>query len=230
MINITDKKNLESAFAKDFGSPYFPILADLYLNEGDFRRAKMVCEVGLKHSVDNDCGYFILAKIALAEEKNTLAEKWLKRAVKCNPANFNALRMLIRLEFALKRNSNTIMKYIQHVLQYLPKDAECRGWLENLAHIPDNVSKEKEEPIPNNNNDQASNGAPVLASEIIENIDYDLEESMATFTMLHVLKTQKHYQQALAVLKMMESKNIDDERISKERGEIQSLLSKDKNT
>ena len=48
---------------------------------------------------------------------------------------------------------------------------------------------------------------------------------MATFSMLHVLKSQKHYQQALAVLKMLESKNMDEDRISKERGEIQALLS-----
>jgi len=230
MINITDKKNLENAFANDFGSPYFPILADLYLNEGDFRRAKMVCEIGLKHSSDNGCGHFILAKIALAEEKNTLAEKWLKRVVKGDPANFNALRMLIRLEFALKRNSNTIMKYIQHILQYLPQDTECLGWLENISDIPDSVPKEKKEPVPKNNDDQASNGVPVLTSKIIENIDYELEESMATFTMLHVLKTQKHYQQALAVLNMLESKNMDDSRISKERSEINSLLKQEQVT
>ena len=44
---------------------------------------------------------------------------------------------------------------------------------------------------------------------LIEEIDYDLEESMATFTMLQVLKSQKHYQQALAVLKMLEEKKMD---------------------
>ena len=53
MIEITDKKSLEDAFAQNFGSPYFPILGDLYMKEGDLRRAKMVCELGLKHSSGN---------------------------------------------------------------------------------------------------------------------------------------------------------------------------------
>ena len=217
MINITDKKNLESAFANDFGSPYFPILADLYLQEGDFRRAKMVCELGLKHSSGNDCGKFILAKIALAEEKFTLAERWLKQTVEDNPANFNALRILIRLEFNLNRSHKTIMKYIQYILQYLPNDVECQSWLKNIS---DELKEDKKQLISKKND----NRAPVAAPKPIEDIDYEMEESMATFTMLQVLKSQRHYQQALAVLKMLESKNMDNERISKERGEIQSLL------
>jgi len=221
MINITDKKNLENAFAQDFGSPYFPVLADLYMQEGDLRRAKMVCEIGLEYSSNNDLGKFILAKVFLAEEKFTLAERWLKQVVNGNPGNFNALRILIRLEFTLKRSPSTIMKYIQYILQYLPNDVECLGWLKNIS---DELKEDKKQLISNNNDDGLSNGAHVTMPNTIENIDYEMEESMATFTMLQVLKSQKHYQQALAVLKMLESKNIDDERISKERSDIQSLL------
>ena len=219
MIDITDKKNIEEVFAQDFGSPYFPVLADLYLQDGDLRRAKLVCEMGLKHS-SNDCGKFVLAKVALAEEKLTVAEKWLKQVVNDNPSNFNAMRILIRLEFVLMRSSKTIKKYIQHILQYLPKDVECLGWLENISS---EFQIEKKTPVPQNIDDHVSNGVPIL----IENIDYDIEESMVTFTMLQVLKSQKHYQQALVVLKMMESMNLDSDRILKERNEIQSLLTGD---
>ena len=114
MIDITDKKGLENIFSLDFGSPYFPILAELYLQEGDLRRARLVCGLGLEHSPENDCGKFILAKVALAEEKPFVAEKWLKSVVQDNPANFNALRLLIRLEFALGRSHNTVKKYIYY--------------------------------------------------------------------------------------------------------------------
>ena len=221
MINIRDKKALENAFAQDFGSPYFPILADLYIQEGDLRRAKMVCEVGLEHSSGNDCGKFILAKVALAEEKFTVAERWLKQVVRENPANFNALRLLIRLEFTLKRSPKTILEFIQHILHYLPKDVECLGWLENIAiELP----KEKKVNKTQQNDDTLSNGSPGKEHVPLEDIDYEMEKSMATFTMFQVLKSQKHYQQAMAVLKMLESKNMDAERISKERSEIQSLL------
>ena len=229
MIDITDIKILENIFAQNFGSPYFPILADLYLQKGDFCRAKMVCEVGLRHDSGNDFGKFILAKVALAEEKPAVAEKWLKQVVKDNPSNFNALRMLIRLEFILKRSPKTIQKYIQYILQYIPNDVECQGWLKNIADISDKLPKEKKI-AHKKTNDLASSGVSETKPVLIEEADYDLEESMATFTMLQVLKSQKHYQQALAVLKMLETKKMDVDRISKERGEIQSLLMRDTKT
>ena len=225
MIDITDKKSLEVAFAQNFASPYFPILAELYLQEGDLRRAKLVCEVGLKHNLGNDFGKFILAKVALAEDKPTIAEKWLKQVVIDNPGNFNALRMLIRLEFSLNRSPKTINKYIQYILQYLPNDVECQNWLMTIPNATDKTSERKKEMELLKSNDQVSNETPVAAKST-DDINYKVEESMATFTMLQVLKTQKHYQQALAVLKLLESKNMDADRISKERSEIRSLLSR----
>ena len=224
MINITDKKHLEGIFAQDFGSPYFPILAELYLKEGDIRRAKLVCQVGLEHCSGNDCGKFILAKIALAEEKLTVAEKWLKQVVIDNPANFNAVRILIRLELILKRSPKTIMKYIQHILSYLPKDIECQNWLVNIADISNELPNLKKLARPKKNISPIAKGAAVANLKLVKNIDYEVEESMATFTMLQVLKSQKHFHQALAVLQMLESKNMDADRISNERNEILSLM------
>ena len=84
--------------------------------------------------------------------------------------------------------------------------------------------------MPKKTNDLVSSGASETKPVLIEEADYDLEESMATFTMLQVLKSQKHYQQALAVLKILEAKKMDIDRISKERGEIKSLLMRDTKT
>ena len=88
MIDITDKITLEGVFAKDFNSQYYPILANLYLQEGDLRRAKKVCEIGLDNDSSNVDGKFILAKVALAENKKVIAEKWLKQVIVENPAHF----------------------------------------------------------------------------------------------------------------------------------------------
>ena len=41
------KNHLEDAFAEDFSTPLFPLLADIYLAEGDIKRAAKVCEIGL---------------------------------------------------------------------------------------------------------------------------------------------------------------------------------------
>ena len=48
---------------------------------------------------------------------------------------------------------------------------------------------------------------------------------MATFTMVAVLKSQKNYRQALAVLGRLEEKGVDVKRITTERAELEKLLS-----
>ena len=62
MIDIKNRKMLEHEFAENFASPYFPILAEIYLQDGDLQRVIKVCEVGLEHDCSNVDGKFILAK------------------------------------------------------------------------------------------------------------------------------------------------------------------------
>ena len=230
MININNKQDLEMAFSKDFGSPYFPILADVYMREGDIDRSKLVCEIGLKHCPENNFGKFILAKIAIAEEKPTVAEKWLKQVFKENPGNFKALRMLIRLEVLLNRSQNTIHSYINIILKQLPNDAECNDLLntitENTSEINSTIKKTTliKREVQKINTLKTS---PIKKNiDNPEKIDYKLESSMATLSMLTILKKQKHYQQAMAVIHILESKNIDPQRIAKEKEEIQSIIKK----
>ena len=135
MIDILNKKMLERTFANDFASPYYPILAELYLLEGDLPRARKVCEIGLDHDSSNVDGKFVYAKVAMAEEKFAAAEKWLKKVVDENPAHFIALRMLIRLEIQLNRSPKTIRNYINKILQFLPEDAECMEWLNSIQPL-----------------------------------------------------------------------------------------------
>ena len=226
IINLTNKQGLEGLFAEDFGSPYFPVLADLYLQEGDYRRAKLVCEVGLKHDESNDCGKYILAKVAMAEKKLLIAEKWLKQTVDSNPANFNALRLLIKIEFDLKRSHKTIKKYIKRIIHFLPKDEDCRIWLQEIDHA-DIQKKSNINDTDTTDVKKINDRDSINQTEPSKDPKYELEESMVTFTMLQVLKSQKHYEKALAVLSMLEAKNMDTDRISKEREEIYSLLAND---
>ncbi len=225
MININDKTALEGVFAEDFGSPYYPILANLYLQEGDLRRAKKVCEVGLQYDSSNVDGKFILAKVALAENKLTVAEKWLRRVVDENPSHFNALRLLIGLEIQLGRSPKTIQTYISRLLQFLPYDKECTQWLNEIntldsADSPTNTVPVSE--IPPDNNLPSS--APLKSPNPVIEERYEIVESMATFTMVQVLKSQKYYHQALSVLDVLKSNGRDSDRISKEKNDIQQLL------
>jgi len=220
MINISDKKMLESTFADNFGSPYYPILAEMYLNEGNLSRARKVCEIGLDHDSSNVDGKFIFAKVAIAEKKFIMAEKLLKKVVDESPAHFNALRMLIRVEVQLSRSPKTINNYINKLLLFLPQDAECLEWLNNIqssetvgpltsSSVPDKIKLE--------------NNIPIQSTDSKNN--YKIEQSMATLTMAQVLQSQQHYQEALAVLDMLESKGLESKQIAIKREEILELIS-----
>ena len=213
MIDLTNKKFLETKFAEDFASPFYPMLADMYLLEGDLVRARKVCEVGLDHDSTNVDGKYILGKVAVAENKLTLAEKWLKQVVNENPAHFTALRLLINVEIQLKRGVKTIQTYINRLLQFIPYDEECLKWLNEINASSDLVDSKT---LPDS--------TPQKTTEPIIEKSYEIVESMATFTMVKVLKSQKHFHQALAVLEILKAKGRDGERISGERAEIQQLI------
>ncbi len=225
MIDLTDKKLLETKFAEDFATPIYPILADIYLIEGDLARAKRVCEVGLEHDFTNVDGKYILGKVAVAENKLTLAEKWLKQVVDENPSHFNALRLLISIEIQLERSPKTVELYISRLLQFLPYDNECIQWLNEINTLESADSSAITAPdTASTAENNSPNSAPVKTTESVVEERYDIVESMATFTMVQVLKSQKHYHQALAVLDVLKSKGRDSDRIAKEKNDIQQLL------
>ena len=224
MIDILDKKMLESTFADDFASPYYPILAELYLQEGDLSRARRVCEIGLDHDSTNIDGKFVFAKVAMAEEKFTVAEKWLKKVVDENPAHFNALRMLIRLEFQLSRSQKTIQNYINRILQFLPEDAECMEWMKNIQAL------ETVEPTPSPvlTETKPEKKVSIQRPEPDTEKKYKIEKAMATLTMAQVLESQRHYHEALAVLDVLESNGQDSNQIARKKEEILQHISASK--
>jgi len=57
----------------------------------------------------------------------------------------------------------------------------------------------------------------------------DISPRMATFTMVNVLKKQKLYQQAMAVLKMLEEKGADSALLNQERQNLQKLITESQN-
>ena len=224
MIDILDKKMLESTVADDFASPYYPILAELYLQEGDLSRARKVCEIGIDHDSTNIDGKFVFAKVAMAEEKFTVAEKWLKRVVDENPAHFNALRMLIRLEFQLSRSQKTIQNYINRILKFLPEDPECMEWLKNIQAL----ETVEPPPSPGPAETKPEKNVPIQSPETNPEKKYKIEKAMATLTMAQVLESQRHYHEALAVLDVLESNGKDSNQIARKKEEILQHISASK--
>ena len=191
-------KELEKVFADDFGSPFFPVLADYYLNENQLDRAKKVCSIGLKNSPDNILGEFILGKIFLKEEKTIEAEKKLKRVVN-QSNNIKALLMLVEVLIKLNRSKSTIKKYIFILDKLVPSHSQVKAYkkkyLSNKSH--ENVKKNK---ITSKNNSQVT-----------------INSKLATQTMYNLLLKQKKYNHALEVLNIMSSNKKNAQFIAKNK-------------
>ena len=98
----------------------------------------------------------------------------------------------------------------------MPADNEALDWLNKING----------EPILLSNNKGLSDQKKQQTDEPKTSLGkvYDVEESMATFTMVYILKSQKHYQQALSVLDMLNNKGLDANKISQYKKEIIQLI------
>ena len=62
-MNFNNQIELELYFADHFDTILFPVLADMYFEQNDLRRARKVCDIGLKHHSNDSSGLYVLAKI-----------------------------------------------------------------------------------------------------------------------------------------------------------------------
>ncbi len=230
-MDITkDKIFLENKFAEDFGTPYFPVLADLYLQYKDLPRTRKVCEIGLKHDAYNTDGKYILSKVNLLENKLAPAEQLLKQVVDENPVHINALRILIEVQTSLKRSKNSTQKYVYKLGELLPDDDQVVNWNSQVTESTKETIEPKEKetiqekPIPKKPKSDVKKQKPKQV-QVATQDEFKITPNMATFTLVNVLKAQQHFNQALAVLTMLENKGGDAEKISQLRTELGALLS-----
>ena len=206
-----DKKDLEKEFAKDFSSPVFPILGELYLQNKDLDRAKKVCKIGLKHDPENINGYYILAKVYLYNNQLHDAEKLLVTTIKKNPLHINALRLIIELHEQLEVSKKTKLIYLKKLLSIFPNEKNLEDKIINLDNTYQKnqiIHEEKHE----------------VNTIMQKKIDFNIQPNMATLTFVEILKTQKHYHEALHVLSIVESKSKESKNTKKIKQELKKLL------
>jgi len=214
-INTLNKKELEEAFAEDFSSPTFPILGELYLKNKEFHRAKKVCMVGLKHDPENVNGYYILAKVYLHNNELIEAEKILKIIIDKNPLHINALKLIVRLHEELDVSKKIKLKYLKVLSDIFPGNND----LINKISIIDKEYVEKKDSLINNKININS------SLNIQKSINFNIQPNMATLTFVEILKKQKHYNEALHVLSIVESKLGNSKKTEQLRDELKKLLS-----
>ena len=238
-LDIQNTAELEHRFAEDFGTPLFPILADQYLKSKKFKKARKVCELGLKNAPHNTDGKYVLAKINLYENKVVQGERLLKQVIDENPVHVNAMRVLIEVMRSLKRSHKSIQKHLHQLLKILPEDEEALSVVNALnVSISENKTVQTESAKSPNEKDhletiedttKSDSVKPTLQSGDVNSIEsptFIVGAHMATFTLVGVLRAQKHYRQALAVLSRIEGKGGDPDRIGRERKDLESLLFK----
>ena len=233
-MDFNNQIELELYFADHFDTILFPLLANLYFEQDDLKRARKVCQIGLSHHKDNAEGLFILAKIEKAEGNLKQAEKYLEDVLRYSYDHLIASEMLCEIQTVLGRASSRLLKSWQHVLLLNPENQTAKKFIKKVGNNSKNKLKK--------NKASKKNKAPkksVIPIKKIGNkekkvsIDYSTDEikeplkvssRLATFTLVAVLKNQGLYDQALEVLDALEKKGEKLNIIKRERNSIQTAI------
>ena len=199
--------DLEHMFADDFKSPIFLILAQRYFENRDYSRAKKVCQIGLRHDPYNVLGRLLLSKIYFCIGKLIAAEKILIELVLNNPNLVNALRLLVEIQTQLKRDAKASKQHKVALSAFFPDN--------------DNYTSAKEAP-----KRQSSKNKKDLKKSVPsqEHKCYEVDSNMATFAFYRIVKAQKQYQYANAILACIEKKSGTSPKINEEKRVLKSLI------
>ena len=236
-MDFKNQIELELYFADHFDTILFPVLADLYFKQDDLRRARKVCEIGLKHHENDSAGLFLLAQIEKREGNLKEAEKLLERVLMVTRDHLSAAEALCEIQTVLGRATNRLLKSWKRVLDLNPRHETAQSFIKKIEgdsekQKPKVVTKTRVKPKPKAENEasvprKSNNNIPPPA---INDLSEPLKVSsrLATFTLVSVLKNQGLFSQALDVLEALEEKGESQEAISLERDTIQTLIERSK--
>ena len=234
-MDLNSQIELEIYFADHFDTILFPVLADLYLKNNEFNRARKVCEIGLKHHKNDPSGLFILANIEKNEGNLKEAEKFLEHVILYSPDHLSAAVQLCEIQTVLGRAKSRLLKSWKYVLSLDSSHNTANEFVEKIA-LTENVKPDEKKPI---SKQKKIKTQPVNKKEpIVKKVDSSsvtIEEyadplkvspRLATFTLVSVLKNQGLFSQALDVLDALEKKGENPNDIALERETIEELVQK----
>ncbi len=224
-----NRENLEKIFNEDLGSSYFPQLAEEYIKDGDYRRAKKVCNIGLLINPSNNDGKFILAKIEMIRGSGKIAEELLRDVLSNDNLYINAMRLLVMHYNSKCIKQVEMIRLIHQILDLLPNDEFA---LEILKASRKQKAKTPAKRIVNKKSQKASTvkgkSKSKAAASKPENQKITIDPKMATLTFVDILIRQKQYSQASNVLKMVaKNKSISRASITQRQGKIKKELAKE---
>lgn len=211
-MDLKNQIELELYFADHFDTILFPVLADIYFIQEDYRRARKVCNIGLGYHENDAAGRFVLAQVEKAEGNLKESEKELKHAQKYSPDNIQAAIMLCEIQTVLGRSPSRLLTSWKKVLALDPSNQTAKEFIEKVES--DNKDKtQKKKPSKKTITKPAESGDTLNVSV-----------RLATFTLVNVLKNQALFYQALEVLDLLEQKGEDPDMIRLERDGVKALI------
>ena len=220
-MDLKNQIELELYFADHFDTILFPVLADIYFNQEDYRRARKVCNIGLGYHENDAAGRFVLAKVEKAEGNLKDAEKELKHVLKYSPDNIDAAIMYCEVQTVLGRSPSRLLTSWKKVLALDPSNQIAREF----------IAKVESPKVENKKNKTTSKKASKrstpkkVTKKVDENTDsLNVSVRLATFTLVNVLKNQALFYQALEVLDLLEQKGEDPDMIRLERDSVKALI------
>ena len=220
-MDLKNQIELELYFADHFDTILFPVLADIYFNQEDYRRARKVCNIGLGYHENDAAGRFVLAKVEKAEGNLKDAEKELKHVLKYSPDNIDAAIMYCEIQTVLGRSPSRLLTSWKKVLALDPSNQIAREFIAK-------VESPKVENKKNKTTSKKVSKSPTpkkVTKKVDENTDsLNVSVRLATFTLVNVLKNQALFYQALEVLDLLEQKGEDPDMIRLERDSVKALI------
>ena len=220
-MDLKNQIELELYFADHFDTILFPVLADIYFNQEDYRRARKVCNIGLGYHENDAAGRFVLAKVEKAEGNLKDAEKELKHVLKYSPDNIDAAIMYCEIQTVLGRSPSRLLTSWKKVLVLDPSNQIAR---EFIAKVESPRVENKKNKTTSKKSSKRSTPKKVT-KKVDENTDsLNVSVRLATFTLVNVLKNQALFYQALEVLDLLEQKGEDPDMIRLERDSVKALI------
>mgnify|MGYP006156751637 CR=1 FL=1 len=217
-MDLKNQIELELYFAEYFETILFPVLADLYYQQGDYKRSRKVCIIGLGYHENDSSGRFVLALVEKAEGNLKESEKQLKTVLQYSPDHITAAVMLCEIQTVLGRSPSRLVTAWKRVNTL---DPENQTAVEFLARIETSKLKVITDKKPRKKNIIANNKKPNAKEDIAP---LNVSVRLATFTLVNVLKNQGLFYQALEVLDLLEEKGEDPDMIRLEREAVKTLL------
>ena len=220
-MDLKNQIELELYFADHFDTILFPVLADIYFNQEDYRRARKVCNIGLGYHENDAAGRFVLAKVEKAEGNLKDAEKELKHVLKYSPDNIDAAIMYCEIQTVLGRSPSRLLTSWKKVLALDSSNQIAR---EFIAKVESPKLENKKNKTTSKKVSKSSTPKKVT-KKVDENTDsLNVSVRLATFTLVNVLKNQALFYQALEVLDLLEQKGEDPDMIRLERDSVKALI------